>query len=129
MRVLVMTFLIAVCSLAFAATTVQCDVQTRGRYGYDTAIRRDVQFATGSELGPRYRSFKVYALLWFSQTQVAVLEHSGVAIGVYGNFGATDLNSLFGVLGRADFVQVNGQSDTGYRITCKQFGRWIDNRL
>ncbi len=129
MRVLMMTFLIGLSGLGLAATTIQCDVQSRGRYGYDTAIRRDVQFATGGELGPRYRSFKVYALLWFSQTQVAVLEHKGVAFGVYGDFDASDLNSLFGFLGSADFVQVNGTSDSEYRITCKQFGRWIDNRL
>lgn len=129
MRTLLVIIVLGLSSMGLAAVTIQCDVQVRGRVGYERAVRRDVQFAKGSELGFGYRSSKLHALLWFSQTQVAVLEHTGTLFGSFGDLTARDIENLFMIRGSADFVQVNGTSDTEYRVTCKQFGRWIDNRM
>lgn len=121
-------------AVASASVEITCDVERRGTYGYERAVRREVQFATGSELNRAtrsvaYSSFKEYALLWFSQTEVAILEHRGTTFGISGDFVMADLPRLFSLYGHADFRQVNGSSATDYRITCKQYGRWIDPRV
>lgn len=110
---------------ALARVDVQCRVD---------GLQRSVEFATGSELNRatssfRYSNFKVYALLWFSQSQVAILEHTGSSIGISGTFDARDLETLFRIRSREDFKQVNGNSSRTTTIECKSFGRWIDPRL
>lgn len=119
---------------ALASVTVTCEVEQKVGFSFGSTVTRQVQFATGSELNTATRSFEFgsfdnYALLWFSQSEVAILKHTGVAIGITGDSGVDDLDHLFGFSGQAQFKQVNGGSDTEYRITCKRFGRWVDDRL
>lgn len=116
---------IMLATTALARVDVQCRVD---------GLERSVQFVTGSELNSAtrsfsYNSFSVYALLWYSQDQVAILEHQGIAVGIHGDFDDDDLERLYRVFGRATFEQANGDRDTTYSIECKSFGRWIDSRL
>jgi hypothetical protein len=128
--------ILALTGFAFGRVEVVCDVQratARGSYVGAETIRRSVDFITGSELNRATRSYAYgaysrYALLWFSQTEVAILEHTGFAT-VSGNFEISDVKRIFSTLGYADFQQINGSSRTNYRITCRSFGRWIDPLL
>jgi len=136
MKQLVVLLFCLISTLGYARAEVTCDVQ-RGTSGSLFAsaqtIRRSVEFATGRELNRATRTSNYtpsgrYALLWFSQSEVAILEPTGFAV-VAGDFELRDVRSLFTVLGYADFQQVNGSSRTNYRITCRSFSGWIDARL
>lgn len=116
---------LVVASIGFASVEVQCKVD---------GLQRSVQFATGSELNQatrtyNYQSYSVYALLWYSQNQVAILKHSGYAFGITGTFDHNDLDRLFNLGMRERFTQVNGSSSRSSFIECKSYGRWIDPRL
>ena len=130
LRILCLLSAIMLAGAGFASVDVQCDVEEDGSI---RSVTRSVQFATGSELNSAtnsvsYSSFSVYALLWFSQDQVAILEHDGVAVGIMGDFDVDDLETLFQIFGEREFTQVNGPERT-YSIACKNFGRWVDPRL
>lgn len=122
---------IVIVTVAVLATTALARVDIQCRVD---GLQRSVEFATGGELNRatssfRYSSFKVYALLWYSQSQVAILEHTGSSFGISGTFDARDLETLYSFRSRQDFKQVNGNSSRTTTIECKSFGRWIDPRL
>ena len=120
-------------SFAVGRVEVICDVQraTSGSsFSGAETVRRSVDFMTGRELNRAtrtyaYGAFSRYALLWFSQAEVAILEHTGFA-SVTGDFEISDVKRIFGTFGYADFQQINGSSRVNYRITCRSWGRWID---
>ncbi len=93
-----------------------------------------MDFYTGSELNSvtgqySFSSLDYYALLWFSQSEVAILKHDGFAMGASARrFERANMDRLFGIFGSAEFEQVNG-SARDYKIECKRFGRWIDRSL
>lgn len=123
-RVLVVA-LMAIASTALARMDVTCKVD---------GVERSVQFMTGQELNRaastfQFSSYEVYALLWYSQNQVAILEHTGYAIGISGTFDLDDLENLYRIGLTRDFKQVNGSGSRRMSIDCKSFGRWIDPRL
>ncbi len=97
-------------------------------------LERSVQFLTGQELNRtastfQFSYYEVYALLWYSQNQVAILEHTGFAMGISGTFDSDDLERLYRVGTSQGFKQVNGTSSRQMSIECKSFGRWVDPRL
>lgn len=119
-------------SHALATLEITCDVE-EDRLGART-VTRSVQFATGSELNRaigtfEYDTFTPYALLWFGEGQVAILEHDGFTVGIGTTFDLDSLEALYRIQSSRDFVQVNGTIGQEYAISCKRFGRWIDDRL
>ena len=112
-------------STAFARVDVQCKVD---------GVQRSVQFMTGSELNSatrsfNFRSYKVYALLWYSQDQVAIYEHATSSIGISGTFDSRDLESLYRIGFSERFSLTNGSGSRTVSIECKSFGGWIDPRM
>lgn len=123
--------LLSVVAIFMLATTAIARVDLECKVD---GLQRDVEFITGSELNRatssyRYTSYKVYALLWYSQTQVSILEHQGYALGISSTFSTRDLESLYRVWSSQDFRPVNGSSSRTVTIVCKQYGVWVDRRL
>lgn len=122
---LLILLVLSLVSFAIARVDVQCKVD---------GVQRSVQFVTGSELNQAtssfgFDTFSVYALLWYSQNQVAILRHTGFAYGVGRTFTVTNLEGLFRIGTRVSFREVNGDSERTAFIECKSYGRWIDPRL
>ena len=129
-------FLLCLFSIQTAHATVSynCKVQYKTGYSWSTEYMMEVAFLTGSELNRatstfRFSSFKLYALIWFGEGEVAILEHDGMAI-----IGGTSVDTkafkrVFQVFGSQEFTQVNDDNARKWKVTCKEFGRFVDPRV
>jgi hypothetical protein len=64
------------------------------------AVESEVTFLTGQELNEktrsfRYRMFSTYALIWFGEHEVAIIEMKSFMLTPAGPFGADDFKSAF----------------------------------
>jgi len=63
-----------------------CRVSYAKEYGWSTEYTMGVEFLTGAQLNSAtgsysYNSYDCYALLWFGKGEVAILKHTGLAVG------------------------------------------------
>jgi hypothetical protein len=115
---------------ANARLTILCGVSAGGSDPYI----RSVEFINGEEYAKARGDFigfpfDAYALIWFSQEQVAILKIKSFFVSSSDRFGLDDLNNLFMISDSVLAEQVNGNSGRLWRITCKKFFEWIDPRL
>lgn len=78
---------ILLCADDMAAAAVRriCDISYETEYGWSRPARVEVVFASGQELNrhrwdPTIPSFHNYAMIWFDQDEVAVLELTDLAL-------------------------------------------------
>lgn len=116
--------LIAIISLFHAGClsariSVECDVVYEKSIGeWSDYYRRDVEFLSGREMGGLLNVNKLYAVIWFSQTNCAIIEmeYRGAILGdidkdfMYSYFGGDILNE-----GKAG-IQTNGNTDVKWRL-------------
>lgn len=132
-RILCVVVLLLFSAVLFARTTILCDVvyeQSPGRWS--DYFRTKVDFIKGSELniyGPDANN--LFAVIWFSQTQCAVIKTNHISLfdfdfsSAYILIGITDILNE-GILG----VQVNNEQNVLWRIYGKEDdGTFIDPRF
>lgn len=93
----------------------------------------EVTFMTGKELNKAtksydYQQFSNYALLWFGEGEVALVEISTFLVGVGEEFDAEDFRKLFRFGMTVDGKQVNSERPRQWYFEGKKSGRWIDPR-
>lgn len=136
MRKLIVLFLslgLALSSTSNAAVRRVCIVAYETRSGYSAGYMMEATFLTGRELNKATKSFNYnpfdnYALLWFDQGEVAILEIDSVVFGVGQEFNNNDFKRLFQFLGETSATQVNSEYSRKWLIKGKDFLRWIDPR-
>ena len=123
-------------SVQFASATASftCDVQYKTGYSWSTEYTMELDFMTGSELNRAantysFDSFELYALIWFGEGEVAILEHDGMAIIGGTSFDTAAFKRVFQVFGSQEFTQVNDDYARNWKVTCKKFGRFVDPRV
>jgi len=117
-------------SAANARLTVLCGVATGNMAPYirsvDFVTEQEYETARGALIPS---GFGAYALIWFSQDQVAILKIYNTFLMASDRFGLNELESLFMFNGSVLAEQVNGNYSRLWEITCKESFQWIDPRL
>ena len=98
-----------------------CRVSYAKEYGWSTEYTMGVEFLTGAQLNSAtgsysYNSYDCYALLWFGKGEVAILRHTGLAVGAGWTFDEDDFDRMFPMGMSSEFVQVNGDEGRRWRI-------------
>lgn len=111
-----------------------CKVSYESEMGFSKEYVLEVTFATGNELNKATGSylFKIYdnyALIWFDEGEVAILELDSVVLGVGEEFDSEDFKRVFYLLGETKATQVNSDSERTWKIKAKEFFKWIDPRI
>lgn len=104
------------------------------QYGYSNEYKMEVTFITGRELNKatnsyNYDMFDNYALIWFSEGEVAILKIDDIIIGVGQKFDANDFKRAFQIISEKSATQVNSQTKRKWKLEAKDIIRWIDPRI
>jgi hypothetical protein len=110
-----------------------CKVSYETEYGWSREVVVEVEFLTGRQLNRATRSYTYdiyanYALIWFSQDDVAILKCEEFLYGVGEDFDNEDFRKLCQFRTSAEFVQVNSDSPRRWRVTGKDYFRYVDPR-
>ena len=102
-------------------------------YSWSDETLVEVEFLTGRQLNRATRSYKFeaysnYALIWFSQEEVAILKCKEFLLGVGDAFDNDAFRKLFYLRETAEFDQVNSKYPRQWRIRGKDYFRFIDPR-
>jgi hypothetical protein len=94
----------------------------------------EVTFETGRELNKKTRSFDYqpfsnYALIWFDQDEVAIIEIDSFIVGMGAEFTHETFKNAFRLGLDVDGTQVNSRSPRKWHFVGKKFGKWIDARM
>jgi hypothetical protein len=97
----------------------------------------EVEFASGNELNEathtyKYSTFNTYALVWFSQHEVAILKIQSPSYYLGSTFGPKEFKQNFTIITRISAIQVNGDTSRSWQIeTHRGFPEigWIDPRV
>jgi hypothetical protein len=130
---LILAFAIVAAAPTYARVDRICKVAYQTEAGWSDEYKVEVTFVTGRELNKatksfEYSTFSPYALIWFDQDEVAILEIDSLILGLGSEFDADDFRKLFRLFGSCDAKQVNDRANRVWRITGKTFGRYIDPR-
>lgn len=133
-RLFVFLIVISSCSMLNAAINFVCKVQYETRLGWSDAVKAEVTFATGSELNTATRSYnfisyKIYATIWFSENECAIIELNNHLLGIGGSVTYSNVDSLFTLRTYTEGEQVNTNYKICWKITAKDFMGYIDERL
>lgn len=117
-----------------AAIRRLCKVQYQTEDGWSKEYTMEVEFATGSELNERthsykYKSFKNYCLLWFSDGGVAI-EEINEYVTTSSEFDHGAFKDLFSYRQYIECSQINSDKDEApkWKITAKTYAGFIDPR-
>lgn len=118
---------------AVAAVRRLVEVSYEREYDRSEGVVREVTFVTGRELNKKTKSyafstFSNYALIWFDQDNVAIVELQATLFGVGEEFDGEDFRKAFRFLAEIDGTQSNSRSQRRWYFTAKRFLKWIDPR-
>jgi hypothetical protein len=110
-----------------------CMVSYETEAGWSSESPMEVEFATGSQLNQRMpgRNFtggSAYALLWFAQNKVAILQSDSFFVSLGTTFREEDFKSLYLIHASLDLEQVYSNEQRKWRIRATDFGIFIDPR-
>lgn len=107
-----------------------CHVQYMTEEGWSEEVATEVSFVLGTELSPQQYSNEVYAIVWFSNNNCAIIKIRDNYIPTTPKFRQKDFRSLFWMTKDYDGYQVNTEYEQKWRITAKdRYGRFIDERV
>lgn len=94
----------------------------------------EVTFATGKELNKSTKSYDYdgwakYALVWFGESEVAIIELETFVMIGDGSFDADDFRRAFQFNAELDGKQVNSESPRRWKLSAKRGFKWIDPRI
>jgi hypothetical protein len=96
-------------------------------------VETEVTFLTGQELNEktrsfRYHSFSTYALIWFANDEVAIVEMK-MFLPPIGPFGANDFRDAFSLGMELNGTQANSPQPRKWYFQAKRWLDWIDPRV
>jgi hypothetical protein len=105
----------------------------REDYTKSRPVESEVTFITGQELNDKtqsfkYRVFSTYALIWFAQNEVAVIEMKSFIIYSGDTFDADDFRNAFLLGMELNGTQVNSPKPRRWYFQAKRSLDWIDPR-
>jgi len=111
-----------------------CKVSYETEIGFSKEYVVEITFTTGNELNEAtgsyiFSNFDNYALIWFDQGEVAILEIDSIVFGIGEEFDSEDFKKLFYLMGETKATQVNSDSPRTWRIKAKELFDWIDPRV
>lgn len=113
-----------------------CNVQYETEDGWSKQYTLEIDFRTGIELNKgepgKYSDYSVYALIWFQEGGVAILEISNTSYLSFGNeFDHEDFVKLFPLYSYSptEAKQINGDKGKRWKITAVDSGKYIDPRV
>ncbi len=122
------------CCYCSAAIRRNCKVSYETEDGWSSGAIAEVTFCTGWELNNashsiNYQVFEKFALIWFSQREVAILQiDDGYDIITGTDFNGQALWSAFMVWDERTATQVNDNYGRKWKIAAKEYGVWVDPR-
>lgn len=127
-RFLLLFTLLLITTVASASFTALCDIQYRTQNGWSNTYRAKVVFLSECEMQPQKYSNEVYAAIWFSGDECAIIKLDVTHIST--NFKMKDFKSIYWVKSYIDGKQVNREYERDWRITSKQaLGGFIDKNI
>ena len=119
---------------SFAAINLVCKVQYEKRNGWSDPVKAEITLATGSELNQAtgrysFQNYKIYATVWFSNTECAIIELEENPIGIGSEMEYDDLDRIFLLHSSAEGEQVNTEYKIRWKITAKNYFGYIDERI
>lgn len=127
-RFLLLFTLLLITTVASASFTALCDIQYKTQNGWSDTYRAKVVFLSGCEMQPKQYSNEVYAAIWFSEDECAIIKLDVTHIST--NFSMKDFKSIYWVKSYIDGKQVNTEYERVWRITSKQaLGGFIDKNI
>lgn len=105
-----------------------CYVQYETEEGWSEKITTEVSFVSGIELTPKQYSNEVYAIIWFSNSNCAIIKLRDNYIS--SDFKQKDFRSLYWINKYYNGKQVNSEYKRLWKITAKDdFNQFIDERV
>lgn len=127
-RFLLLFTLLLITTAVSARFTALCDIQYRTQNGWSDTYRAKVVFLSGYEMQPKQYSNEVYAAIWFSEDECAIIKLDVTHIST--NFRMKDFKSIYWVKSYIDGKQVNTEYERFWRITSKHsLGDFIDENI
>lgn len=115
-------------TVASARFMALCDIQYKTLDGWSDTYLAKVIFLSGCEMQPEQYSNEVYAAIWFSEDECAIIKLDVTHIST--NFGIKDFKSIYWIESYIDGKQVNTEYERTWRITSKNsFGDFIDKNI
>lgn len=111
-----------------------CKIYYEQGYGWSEGYIMEVSFMTGKGLNEATKSYRFgtytnYALIWFNEGEVAILEIDEYIYGVGDVFDDKDFKSFFNYRRSIECNQVNSEYPRKWKIEAKDLlGRFIDAR-
>lgn len=120
--------------ISFAAINLVCKVQYEKRYGWSDPVKAEITLATGNELNQAtgrysFQNYKVYATVWFSNDECAIIELGVNPIGIGAKMKYEDLDRIFMIQTYSEGEQVNSEYKIHWKITAKDMFGYIDERI
>ncbi|WP_288206115.1 hypothetical protein [uncultured Parabacteroides sp.] len=97
-------------------------------------MKAEITLATGEELNEAtgrysFQNYKVYATVWFSNDECAIIELNANTLGIGLEMRYEDLDQLFMFQTYKEGVQVNSEYKIRWKITAKEIFGYIDERI
>ena len=113
--------------ISYARYNAICYVQYMTKQGWSEKVATEVSFVSGVELTPKQYSNEVYAIVWFSNNNCAIIKLRNNFIST--DFKQQDFRSLYCMSKYYDGQQVNSEYEQTWRIIAKDdYGQFIDKR-
>lgn len=129
MKYLISLVLILLSQTSYARFDAVCNVQYLTENGWSDEVLTEVSFVSGVELTPKQYSNEVYAVVWFSNDNCAIIKLRDDVITI-GKFKQKDFRSLYWLTKSYDGKQVNSEYERKWRITAKDIlGQFLDKRV
>lgn len=133
-RILCIIVLCFFCINCYAAIDLVCKVQYEKRNGWSNPVKAEITLATGGELNQAtgrydFQTYKIYATVWFSNSECAIVELNVTNIGIGERIEYDDLDRMFYFKTSLDGYQVNTKYKIRWKITAKDYFGYIDERI
>ena len=113
--------------ISYARYNAICYVQYMTKQGWSEKVATEVSFVSGVELTPKQYSNEVYAIVWFSNNNCAIIKLRNNFIST--DFKQQDFRSLYWMSKYYDGQQVNSEYEQTWRIIAKDdYNQFIDKR-
>lgn len=127
-RFLLLFICVLITTAASARFMALCDIQYKTQNGWSDIYRAKVIFLSGCEMQPQQYSNEVYAVIWFSEDECAIIKLDVTHISA--KFRMKDFKSIYWVQSYIDGKQVNTEYERTWRITSKKTsGGFIDKNI
>ena len=103
--------------VCYARYDAVCYVQYMTKQGWSEKVATEVSFVSGVELTPKQYSNEVYAIVWFSNNNCAIIKLRDNFIST--NFMQQDFRSLYWMSKYYDGQQVNSEYERTWRLIAK----------